>query len=510
MPAASTTKAPTPCIPLFAGGSSIADEHFEAIRQIIYHEAGISLSDAKRALVCSRLAKRLRTLKLRDHGEYLTYLANRDPRGEEMQRMVNALTTNKTDFFREPHHFAFLHHTVFPAIERQVAYGGPRRIRIWSAGCSNGHEPYSIAMTILDHFRSLNAWDVRVLASDINTQVLDTARQGIYPAEQLEPVDPDTLRKYFLRGTGSSAGLFQVRPEVRRLIEFRQINFMAEPWPIRVRFDVVFCRNVIIYFDLATQRKLTLRLSEQVADGGYLMLGHSEHPVWLTDHLTLTGNTIYQQNRKAKMPPSVVPAPRLVASRSAPAVQMGTAVEVPRIPRREIVSGDVVASATSLEISTVLGSCVAACLFDPEARIGGMNHFMLPSHTDDPSISARYGVHAMEILINEIMKLGGDRRRLQAKVFGGSRVLQLKDQRFNVARSNSEFVRKFLAIEKIPILAERLDDEVPLRVHFLTDSGRAFVKAISRSVPLVSREQLYSKRLAEQVARPRRNNVTLF
>ena len=477
---------------------------------MIYHEAGISLSDAKRALVCSRLAKRLRTLRLRDHGEYLHYLANRDPQGEEMQRMVNALTTNKTDFFREPHHFAFLRHTIFPAIERQVACGAPRRVRIWSAGCSNGHEPYSIAMTILDHFASLHGWDVRILASDINTQVLDTARQGIYPAEQLEPVDPNTLRKYFLRGTGASAGLFQVRPEVQRLIEFRQINFMAEPWPIRVRFDVIFCRNVIIYFDVETQRKLTIRLSEQLTDGGHLMLGHSEHPVWMTDHMTLAGNTVYQQRRGANLRQSAVPAPRLLASRPAPAVRVVREVEASRTPRREIVSGDVVASATPLEISTVLGSCVAACLFDPVAGIGGMNHFMLPHHFDDPGMSARYGVNAMEILINEIMKLGGDRRRLQAKVFGASRVLRMEDPRLNVARSNSEFVRKFLKTESIPIIAERMDGDVPLRVHFMTDSGKAFVKVISSSNPLIHREQQYSKRLDEQVAHPRRNNVTLF
>lgn len=508
--AASLSPTQPSCFPLPVSGATIADAHFEAIRRIIYREAGISLSDSKRALVCSRLAKRLRALRLSDHGGYLDYLAHRDPRGEELQRMVNCLTTNKTDFFREPHHFAFLRQTVFPAIERRVAQGAPRRLRIWSAGCSNGHEPYSIAMTILDHFASLRQWDVRILASDINTQVLETANQGIYPGDQLDPVEDETLRKYFLRGTGSAAGLFQVRPEVRRLIEFRQINFMEETWPIRIRFDLVFCRNVIIYFDTATQRKLTIRLGEQLVDDGYLMLGHSEHPTWLADHLAPVGNTIYQQRRGIKTQATVVPAPRLLVPRPAAPVQKPSPLKVPSIPRREITAGEVVASGTSLELYTILGSCVAACLFDPERGVGGMNHFMLPYHTEDPAVSARYGIHAMEILINKIMKLGGDRRRLRAKVFGASHVLNMGDSRWNVARCNAQFIREFLHIEKIPILAERLDQDIPMRVHFMTDSGKAYVKMIASSNPLINRERQYSQKAAEQIIHPDRTSVTLF
>lgn len=491
------------------GLSMIDDAHFEAIRRLIYREAGISLSDAKRALVCSRLGKRLRELHLADHGEYLVYLRNQDPRGEELQRMVNCLTTNKTDFLREPHHFAFLREVVFPGIERRAAHGGPRRVRIWSAGCSAGHEPYTIAMTIRDYFQSLRGWDVRVLASDINTNVLQTAARGIYPAEQLAPVPEESLRRHFLRGTGTSAGLYQARPELRQLIEFRQINFMDERWPFRTKFDVVFCRNVIIYFDTATQRKLTLRLAGQVAEGGYLMLGHSEHPSWLAEHLTPIRNTVYQRpargDREAASDPQKVDCPRppTVRKNMPPAAS-------PDVPRRDVVAGEVLASSRPMELSTVLGSCVAACLFDPERQIGGMNHFMLPYHTHDPVASARYGVHAMEMLINEIMKLGGDRRRLQAKVFGASRVLQLRDSPWNVARRNAQFVRDFLATESIPIVAERLEDQVPLRVHYFTHLGKVFVRAIAKSQPLLKLEDRFSRNVTEQVIHPDNNNITLF
>jgi chemotaxis protein CheD len=158
----------------------------------------------------------------------------------------------------------------------------------------------------------------------------------------------------------------------------------------------------------------------------------------------------------------------------------------------------------------VLGSCVAACLFDPRCGIGGMNHFMLPYHTLDPAVSARYGVHAMEMLINEIMRLGGDRRRLQAKVFGASRLLQFPDSPWNVARRNAQFVRDFCRMEGIPIIAERLEQEVPLRVHFLTNSGQAFVKTITKSIPLADQECRYSKQAADQVTRPKQGAVTLF
>jgi chemotaxis protein methyltransferase CheR len=457
---------------LLAGNPSITDRDFHAIRTMLYREAGISLSDGKRALVSCRLAKRLRHLKLRGYAEYLDYLATQDPQGSERQVMINCLTTNKTDFFREPHHFAFLRTSVFPLVERQAQQGGPRRLRIWSAGCSIGHEPYSIAMTILDHFSSLRGWDIRILASDINTQVLETAQRGIFPEEQLAPVDAVTRRNYFLRGTASQTGFCQVRPEVRRLVHFRQINLMEEPWPLQTRFDIIFCRNVIIYFDAATQQRLTLRFGDQLTDSGYLILGHSEHPHWLEAQFASCGGTIYQRKSArtrgaAKFPPPPAAAPPTPAAPK----------ESPPLATHSIVVGEYFAAAAPTEISTGLGSCVAACLFDPETRIGGMNHFMLPGPDCDSQASARYGVHAMELLINSIMKLGGDRRRLQAKIFGGSNVLCFRNPVYDVAGNNCRFIRQFLETEKIPVAAQCLGGNQPLRVLFHPHSGRAFVKA---------------------------------
>ena len=184
---------------------SISDRDFHAVRAMIYQEAGISLSDAKRALVCSRLAKRLRHLNLHSHAEYLDYLANRDPQGNERQVMVNCLTTNKTDFFREPHHFTFLRSNVFPAIEHAAEQGKARRLRIWSAACSTGEEPYTIAITILEHFGSLRGWDVEIVASDINTEVLRKAAEGIYALDRIEGVD-ERIKQQVLSPRHRTAG----------------------------------------------------------------------------------------------------------------------------------------------------------------------------------------------------------------------------------------------------------------------------------------------------------------
>lgn len=495
-----------------SGVSSITDEEFQAVRELIYQEAGISMSDAKRALVCSRLAKRLRQLKLRSHTEYLEYIAHHDPNGVERQLMVNSLTTNKTDFFREPHHFDFLRNVVFPEVKRRATLGKPRRLRIWSAGCSMGDEPYTIAMTILEHFGSLRGWDVRILASDINTEVLRTAEQGIYPLDRIDVLDDELKSRYFLRGTGRWDGFCQARPELRRLVTFRRLNFMDHPWPIHTRFDVIFCRNVIIYFNAQTQRQLLPRFAEYLTDGGYLMLGHSENLHWLSQLFMPRGNTVYQRRIGASLAKAedVPPA----GGQRAPLASVqhpGRRLRADHgVCRHEIIAGEYHASREPLEICTVLGSCVGACLFDPVAEIGGMTHFMLPFHATDATVSARYGIHAMELLINEIMKLGGDRRRLQAKVFGGANVLRCGGKSMDVGQRNVAFIRRFLQTEKIPIVAERLGGESPMRVHFSTHTGKALVKVLENSGNVVERETRYSQQTAAQIEKPFHETVTLF
>ncbi len=485
----------------------ITDREFNAIRQLIYREAGISLSSAKRSLVHSRLARRLRELNLKSHTQYLEYLEKQDPQGVERQIMINCLTTNKTDFFREPHHFDFLRDVVFPQVRRNAAMGGPRELAIWSAACSMGDEPYTIAMTVLEHFGSIHGWNVRILATDINTEVLDTARSGIYAVDKIEMLSDSMKRKYFLRGTGEHSGMVRIRDEVKRLVSFRQLNLLDEPLQVRDQFDAIFCRNVIIYFDETTQRKLLPRFADRLKPQGHLMLGHSENVPWLTNQFEPLGGTVHQLKVTAstRVPLAPTPKPSVRERSSHPEMER---VRLSR--RHSLVAGETFASPDAVDVSTVLGSCIATCLYDPIAKIGGMNHFMLPVQEIGDQISARYGVHAMELLINGIMRLGGDRRRLKAKVFGGANVLTLGPDSPAIGQLNIEFIRHFLQLEQIPMIAEKVGGDRALRVHFHCHSGKAFVKPVPMAGGVLSSERHLALESLVQEASTATEQVVLF
>lgn len=274
--------------------NTISEDDFQAFQHLIYTETGIALNESKRCLLSSRLNKRLRALQLDDYLDYYEFLLRRDHDRREMQEMINCITTNKTDFLREPHHFQFLTSTIFPQIVRRATTGGPRRLRIWCAASSHGHEPYSLAMTVREFPAFDASWDVRLLASDIDTNVLARAQEGVFDVEDLAPVGDQRTRRYFDRGTGSFRGKVRAKRVLRDLLTFRQINLIDEAWPINTRFDVIFCRNVMIYFDLPTQRKVVEHLSRYLVPGGHLMLGHSESIQWTPSPLRPLGNTVFQ------------------------------------------------------------------------------------------------------------------------------------------------------------------------------------------------------------------------
>jgi chemotaxis protein methyltransferase CheR len=447
-------------------GFTLGRREFDWFRELIHREAGIHLQDAKVSLVASRLTRRLRHLGLDSFGAYIRYLGMSDRDGREQRELINCITTNKTDFFREPHHFEFLRDQLFRAVRDRAARGGPRRLRIWSAGCSTGEEPYSLAMTIAEHFGARVGWDVSIVASDIDTAVLATAQHGIYPEGRLEPLPAPLRRRYFQRGTGRRAGFWRVRPELKRLVAFHQLNLNQSPWPVRGPFDAIFCRNVIIYFDKPTQQRLFERLAREMDPDGRLFIGHSESLIGVSDRFALVGRTIHGLRPDARRP--------VTPGRPAPATA-----------NRRIVVGDVFASREPTWVRTLLGSCVSACLFDPQAGVGGMNHFLLPA--GDAEEGARFGVHAMELLINEIMKLGGQRPRLLAKVFGAAHVITRIPSR--VPEQNAQFVRSFLRAEGIPLVADRLGGTAAQEVCFETSTGRARLRHIAASTPALASEE---------------------
>jgi chemotaxis protein methyltransferase CheR len=260
---------------------------FERVRQLIYQRAGISLHAGKQAMVYSRLSRRLRETSHRGFADYLQWLERaQGPQAEsEWQEFVNCLTTNLTAFFREEHHFHAL------VQDLRARHGKP--VRIWCNAASTGEEPYSLAMTAIE---ALGAGpSVQIVASDIDTKVLDTARRGVYAADS-RGLDPERLRRHFLRGTGANAGFIRVRPELARLLDFRPFNLMTASWSsLGEPFDLIFCRNVMIYFDSPTQRKVLERMHGVLKPGGLLYVGHSENFTESRDLFRLRGKTVYEK-----------------------------------------------------------------------------------------------------------------------------------------------------------------------------------------------------------------------
>lgn len=272
------------------GEIGLSDAEFARIRARVYAEAGISLSQAKRVLVVSRLAKRVRALGLGSFGAYLDYLEGQgDP--EASQDFVNALTTNLTRFYREDHHFEHLtrHVEALMTGRRRVGPNGQPRLRIWSAGCSTGQEPYTIAMALLAALPDLKRWDFRILATDIDTNVLARAASGIYPESEAAGLAPQRARQLELLGDGR----VQVPTPAREIVAFKALN-LIESWPMKGPFDAIFCRNVAIYFDKQTQGVMFSRFATLLAPDGFLYIGHSENLGNGTSGFKLVGKTIYQ------------------------------------------------------------------------------------------------------------------------------------------------------------------------------------------------------------------------
>lgn len=259
---------------------------FERVRGLIYQRAGISLTASKQEMVYSRLARRLRATQITSFQQYLDELErNQDP--EEWEAFTNALTTNLTSFFREEHHFPVL---------AEFAQRLREPITVWCSASSTGEEPYSIAMTLCEAYGTLTP-PVKIIATDIDTNVLNTAERGVYSLDRIEKLSTERAKKFFLRGKGQNDGQVRVRNELRNLIEFKQLNLLADSWPISGTFDVIFCRNVMIYFDKPTQKKILHRFAPMLKPHGLLFVGHSENFSYLTELFHLKGKTVYELSR---------------------------------------------------------------------------------------------------------------------------------------------------------------------------------------------------------------------
>lgn len=265
------------------------DQDFARVKSMVHDFAGIDLNESKKSLVYNRLSKRIRVLGKSSFKSYLDYVAKQGD--DEFVHLINAITTNLTFFFRELHHFEYLANTVIPKLIKNNAQ--TKRIRIWSAGCSTGEEPYSLAIVLKETVPA--DWDVRVIATDLDTNVIETGRAGVYKKDRLKGISEERKKRWFLKGSGSMQGWVRTKPELQEMIEFGQVNLMNE-WPtIKERLDVIFCRNVVIYFDKPTQSKLFDRFADQLVAGGHLFVGHSESLYKVCDRFELLGKTVYKR-----------------------------------------------------------------------------------------------------------------------------------------------------------------------------------------------------------------------
>jgi chemotaxis protein methyltransferase CheR len=272
---------------------NLSQADFKRLCSLIYTESGIRLGADKQTMLEIRIKRRLRSLEISSYAQYCDYLFASDNRDRELVHLIDAVTTNKTDFFREPDHFEYLTSKALPELDAQ---NGPyRNMLVWSAGCSTGEEPYTLAMVLSEYAEGRPGFSFRILATDISTEVLDKARSGIFKLDAIQPVPPNLRKKYLMRSRDSGSDLVRVVPELRTKIEFRRLNFMDPDHGLTELPEIIFCRNVIIYFDRATQIRLLEKLVRQLAPGGYFFAGHSESLQNMDLPLVTAGTAVYRK-----------------------------------------------------------------------------------------------------------------------------------------------------------------------------------------------------------------------
>lgn len=273
----------------------ISPKDFNRLSDFIYDNCGIKMTLAKKTMLEARLQKRIRCLGMKLYSEYVEYLFSPQGMRDELVKMIDIVTTNKTDFFREPEHFDYLSRKLLPEWISKYGNRSGRKLMVWSAGCSSGEEPYTLAMVLSEFSDTCPGFDFRIMATDISTRVLEKACKGIYDEDRVMPVPAPMKRKYILRSKDKKSGLVRVIPDIREKINFRRLNFMDHDFGLREQLDIIFCRNVIIYFDQKTQENLLNKFYKQLTPGGHIFMGHSETLNGLDVPLVTVYPTIYRK-----------------------------------------------------------------------------------------------------------------------------------------------------------------------------------------------------------------------
>ncbi len=273
----------------------ISNEEFELFRSLIYNTCGINLQLSKKELVKARLSKRLTNVGLSTFNDYYKFVTKTDKTGKELIHLIDSISTNKTDFFRESKHFDFLNTTLLPQLISNKEKSNNKKLRIWCAASSSGEEPYTLAITVLNHMKPSNGWDIKILATDISTEILQKAVAGIYKMETMKDIPPGITSAHFSKVISGQTQCYAAKDHLKDLITFRRFNLMTEKFPFKNPFDFIFCRNVMIYFDPETQNKLVSKFYNCLPKNGYLFIGHSETLSKSTSGFKYAQPAVYQK-----------------------------------------------------------------------------------------------------------------------------------------------------------------------------------------------------------------------
>ncbi len=273
----------------------ISNNEFELFRSLIYDTCGINLQLSKKELVKARLSKRLSKVGINSFNDYYKYVTKTDKTGKELIHLIDSISTNKTDFFRENKHFDFLNTTLLPELVAKKEKNNDKKLRIWCAASSSGEEPYTLAITVLNHIKPSNGWDIKILATDISTQILGKAVAGIYKMELLKDIPPGTVSAHFSKVIVDNVHCYEAKKHLKDLITYRRFNLMTEKFPFKNPFDFIFCRNVMIYFDPETQQRLVSKFYDCLPKNGYLFIGHSETLSKSNTRFKYTQPAVYQK-----------------------------------------------------------------------------------------------------------------------------------------------------------------------------------------------------------------------
>lgn len=273
----------------------ISNKEFELFRSLIYDTCGINLQLSKKELVKARLSKRLSKIGTNSFNDYYKYVTKTDQTGKELIHLIDSISTNKTDFFREIKHFDFLNTTLLPELVAKKEKNNDKKLRIWCAASSSGEEPYTLAITVLNHMKPSNGWDIKILATDISTEILQKAVAGIYKMESMKDIPPGTVSAHFSKVIVDNAHCYEAKDQLKDLITYRRFNLMTEKFPFKYPFDFIFCRNVMIYFDPETQHRLVSKFYDCLPKNGYLFIGHSETLSKSKSSFNYTQPAVYQK-----------------------------------------------------------------------------------------------------------------------------------------------------------------------------------------------------------------------